>query len=143
MASREAKTASKHPTSRRPTNTPSDKTSASEIQANHRERTAAVVCGSASAGLVLPRFEQPNSRTHGVKRPASHAVEHVTRKTHAPKNDRLSPVLWRFICLLRCGNAFCSSFLQSEKCFSCGELDRRFPHGQPETTEQSCLILQS
>jgi len=31
----------------------------------------------------------------------------------ALESVRLSPVFWRFIWLLRCGNAFCSSFLQS------------------------------
>jgi hypothetical protein len=63
---------------------------------------------------------------------------HTTRE-----KDQLLPVFRRIMRLLHCGTAFCSSFFQSEKCFSCDELDRRFPRTLLETTEQSWLILQS
>jgi hypothetical protein len=47
-----------------------------------------------------------------------------------------------FIYMLRCGNVFCSSFLQSEKRF-CSEELGRFHGTRPEMTEHSCSILQS
>ena len=129
-----------------------------------RSKPAAVSEGSGRRRGLERRFRKSKARHRGspagrrspVRRAPNHGSSHFRRKVFAlddglrHRNTTVPPKkvgIWQpyggFIYMLRCGNVFCSSFLQSEKRFCSEELDRRFHGTRPEMTEHLCSILQS